>query len=106
MTDKRATAEAKNNVRQQFYAAAKASYPDVSDPGAVWVLTEVLGWDWDKLCTVPEGGISRDGYRVFALNADGTKKYNLHQGEAVIVSRRWSKAEKSLLKDWWWLLGL
>lgn len=101
-----ATAKARAEVRGKFYDAARAAYPNVTDPGGVWVLTNVLGWDWDKLSTVPEGGISRDGYQIYVLNPGGSKRVNIHQGEALIVSRKWTKAEKSLLKDWWWLLGL
>lgn len=93
------------DTRFKFYQAAKSMYPDVTDPGAVWVLTQVLGWDWEKLATVPEDGLTRYGYRVFKTE-DGKRLIHPKTRRPMLVSRKWTKAEKSKLKDWFWLLNL
>ena len=36
-------------VRQKFWDLARKQYPDVGEPGTVWVLTEVLGYNWDMV---------------------------------------------------------
>lgn len=79
-------------VKAKFWEVARRQYPDVGEPGVVWVLTEVLGWDWDKVSTVLVGGFSKGSYRI------RVPKYG------VVVTRAWTKAEKSKLRDWWWLL--
>ena len=93
-------------VRQKFWDLARKQYPDVGEPGTVWVLTEVLGWDWDKLTRVAVEGFSRDGYRTFLLDEAG--KRTVSDGDPYLVRtvyRKWTKQEKRKLKDWWWLLG-
>ena len=79
-------------VRQKFWDLARKQYPDVGEPGTVWVLTEVLGYNCDMVCSISVDGISRKGYRM-KLPA------------STVVFRSWSTEEKRKLKDWWWLLG-
>ena len=92
-------------VREKFWNAARSAYPDVGEPGTVWVLTEVLGWPWAKVQTIAVEGFSRDGYRTFLFDTYG-KRILADDGMSVkTVYRKWTKQEKSLLKDWWWLLN-
>lgn len=92
-------------VRVKFWDAARKQLPDVGEPGIVWVMTEVLGWDFEKCKTVAIDGFSRKGYRVFLYNDDGSKIYNFETDTVKSVFREWTAEEKRLLKDWWWLLG-
>ena len=43
-------------VRQKFWDLARKQYPDVGEPGTVWVLTEVLGYNWDMVCSISVDG--------------------------------------------------
>ena len=79
-------------VRQKFWDLARKQYPDVGEPGTVWVLTEVLGYNWDMVCCISVDGFSRKGYRMMLP-------------DSTMVFRSWSTEEKRKLKDWWWLLG-
>lgn len=90
-------------VREKFWNAARRAYPNVGEPGTVWVLTEVLGWPWEKVRTTAVDGFSRDGYRTLLLDEDG--KHIVNGDSVQVVYRKWTKQEKSLLKDWWWLIG-
>lgn len=93
-----------SDVRQRFYAAARAMYPNVADPGALWVVTQVLGWTDEEVNTTSVEGFGREGYRRFIKDADGMPV--IENGAVKAVTRKWTKAEKSKLKEWWWLLGL
>lgn len=101
-----ASAQEERETRIKFWEAAKTQFPDVRHPDVCWVLSEVLGWDWDKLKTIPEEGFDRKGYRIFLYEEDGSKAYNPQSGKVRSVYRNWTAAEKAQLKDWWWLLGL
>ena len=79
-------------VRQKFWDLARKQYPDVGEPGTVWVLTEVLGYNWDMVRSISVDGFSRNGYRMMLP-------------DSTMVFRSWSTEEKRKLKDWWWLLG-
>ena len=79
-------------VRQKFWDLARKQYPDVGEPGTVWVLTEVLGWPWVKVCSISVDGFSRKGYRMMLP-------------DSTMVFRSWSTEEKRKLKEFWWLLG-
>ena len=79
-------------VRQKFWDLARKQYPDVGEPGTVWVLTEVLGYNWDMVCSISVDGFNRKGYRMMLP-------------DSTMVFRSWSTEEKRKLKDWWWLLG-
>ena len=79
-------------VRQKFWDLARKQYPDVGEPGTVWVLTEVLGYNWDMVCSISVDGISRKGYRM-------------KLPDSTVVFRSWSTEEKRKLKEFWWLLG-
>lgn len=92
-------------TRIKFWDAARAQFPGSAEPGTCWVLTEVLGWDWDKISTISVEGFSRDGYRVFQLDGDGKRLPGSEPGKVRTVYRKWTKQEKSQLRDWWWLLG-
>lgn len=95
-------------VRSKFYDAARTMYPKVGEPGVVWVLTQVLGWSFEDVSRVAVDGFSRQSYRVFVLDENGNheiKRFPNGHKEFVAVTREWTKAEKSKLKEWWWLLG-
>jgi len=94
-----------SEVRTRFYQAAKSMYPDVGEPGTVWVLTQVLEWPWVKITNVSIDGFGRDGYRQFQTDSSGDRIYDAHRGELRTVTRKWTNEEKRKLKDWWWLLG-
>ena len=79
-------------VRQKFWDLARKQYPDVGEPGTVWVLTEVLGYNWGMVCSISVDGFSRKGYRMMLP-------------DSMMVFRSWSTEERRKLKDWWWLLG-
>ncbi len=91
-------------VREKFWNAARKAYPNVGEPGTVWVLTEVLGWPWAKVQTICVEGFSRQGYRMFQRTPEGEKIYN-DDKSVKSVYREWTKQEKSKLKEFWWLLG-
>lgn len=101
-----ATAEEISMTRQKFYNAAKEMYPNVGEPGTVWVLTEVLGWPWVKITSISVEGFGRDGYRMLPRDAEGKRIVGPRGGEMRTVTRKWTNEEKRKLKDWWWLLGL
>jgi hypothetical protein len=95
-------------TREKFYQLARQTYPDVGEPGTVWVLCEVLGWDFEKVKLVCVDGFSKESYRVFELNEDGTRVKVVREGGQVYarsITRKWTKEEKRKLRDWWWLLG-
>jgi len=92
-------------VRVKFWELARRQFPAVGEPGTVWVLSEVLGWDWDQINRTAVEGFSKDGYRLFLLDDNGDRIFNHEKGEVTKVYRKWTKAERSKLKDWWWLLG-
>lgn len=98
----------KAETHRKFHDLARASFPNVGEPGAVWVLSEVLGWPMERIERVSVGGFSQKSYRLFQLDSDGkrlVKNPNTEKGEVVTVTRKWTQEEKALLKDWWWLLG-
>ena len=103
-----------NDTRQKFYDAARTAYPNVGEPGPVWVLCEVLGWPYGKVKTISVDGFSRDSFRVLIRHnepspfaeAEFTDTIEHSDGNITLVTRKWTKREKSILKDWWWLLGL
>lgn len=92
-------------VRQKFWDLARKQYPDVGEPGTVWVLTEVLGWPWVKVQTIAVEGFSRKGYRMFRYNDDGTRMRSDDGMGIKTVYREWTTEEKRKLKEFWWLLG-
>lgn len=98
-----------NDTRIKFYNVTKEMFPDVGEPGAVWVLSEVLGWSMDKIQTVTVEGFGKKSYRLFILGEDGQRLYTGEDGidgpKARTVTREWTKEEKSKLREWWWLLG-
>ena len=100
-----ATNEEISNVRYNFYNAARAMFPNVGEPGTVWVVTQVLGWDWDKVTRTAVDGFGRESYRVFVLDDKGNRTYDAEHNIRV-VTRKWTSEEKRKLKEWWWLLGL
>lgn len=81
-------------TKAKFYDLVRQEFPNVGEPGVVWVLTHVLGWEWDKIKSVSIEGFDRHGYRVI-----------MHGEKYHVVRRNWTKDEKSKLRDWWWLLG-
>lgn len=93
-------------VRMKFYDAARSMYPNVGDPGVVWVLTQVLGWSWEDVTCTAQYGLDRSGYRRFVRDQDGKIVRNKNGDEHLVVTRKWTAQEKSLLKDWWWLINL
>lgn len=93
-------------VRMKFYDAARSMYPNVADPGVVWVVTQVLGWSWEDVTCTAFDGFSRSGYRRFVVGVDGKKVLKKDNDEPLVVTRKWTTREKSLLKDWWWLINL
>lgn len=93
-------------VRMKFYDAARSMYPDVGDPGVVWVVTQVLGWSWEDVTLTVIDGLSRNSYRRFVVGVDGKKVLKKDNDEPLVVTRKWTTREKSLLKDWWWLINL
>lgn len=96
-------------TRGKFYDLARQAYPGVADPGAVWVLTEVLGWSWEDIRETSTEGFGRQGYKRFKMHVNhqtGKDEIVRINGSAAFVTRKWTKQEKSLLKDWWWLLNL
>lgn len=95
----------RREVAERFMKKAKALYPNVGEPGAVYVLEQVLGWTWEKVTHTAVEGFSRHSYRLFVVDEDGHKYYH-EDGRVVTVTRKWTNEEKRLLKDWWWLLGL
>lgn len=92
-------------TRIKFWDAAKRAFPSVGEPGTVWVLSEVLGWDWDQITHTAVEGFGRDGYRIFLVDDNGKRLPGDMPFTVRTVYRKWTKAEKSKLKDWWWLLG-
>lgn len=92
-------------TKQKFFDMARQAYPDVGEPGAVWVLTEVLGWDYEMVTKIPVEGFSPAGYKVFILDKDGKRIIDKDGTGFRAVSRKWTVEEKRKLKDWWWLLG-
>ena len=105
-----ATASSTSDVRRKFYDAARKMYPNVGEPGTVWVLTQVLGWDWGRITKTAVDGFGRDGYRVFVLDSEGQRIFDPTADNGIggpkVVTRKWTNEEKRALKDWWWLLGL
>lgn len=91
-------------TRVKFWEAARRAFPDTAEPGVVWVLTEVLGYDWERVKRISVDGFSRQGYRFFMIHEDGTREYD-QDGNTLAVFRPWTPQEKSKLKDWWWLIG-
>lgn len=109
MTTYKPTREELTGTRGKFYDLARQAYPGVGEPGAVWVLTEVLGWSWDDVKATAVEGFGRQGYKRFQMHVNqttGADEKVLVNGSAAFVTRKWTKNEKSLLKDWWWLLNL
>ena len=94
------------DTRLKFYQAAKVQFPNTADPGACWVLTEVLGWSWDELTLTAEGSMDRKGYQRFVKDAEGKFVVDGDGRGYTRVTRLWTKQEKSKLAPWWWLLGL
>ena len=92
-------------TKQKFHQLARESYPDVGEPETVWVLCEVLGWEYERIQYTAVDGFGRDGYRIF-IKDDSGKRILAEDGTTLKVSRPWTKSEKAKLKDWWWLLGL
>lgn len=95
-------------IRMKFHNLAKQSFPDVGEPGTVWVLSEVLGWDYSRITRVAVDGFNKKSYRMFIMDDDGkpvftTDKYG--ERHTKMVTRQWTTEERKLLKDWWWLLG-
>ena len=84
-------------VRMKFYDAARSMYPNVGDPGVVWVLTQVLGWSWEDVTCTAEYGLDRSGYRRFVRDQDGKKVRNKNGDEHLVVTRKWTAQEKRLL---------
>lgn len=105
MIDDQAVTLTVHETKRKFYDAARFMYPNVGEPGTVWVLQQVLGWDWDKLRTVSIDGFSRDGYCLFLMNDENKPIWEEDGSGIKKVTRKWTKQEKSKLKDWWWLLG-
>lgn len=93
-----------NDTREKFYALARKAYPNVGEPGTVWVLAEVLGWEWDDIKDVCVDGFSKESYKVFRRDDNGDRVWS-SPNTVKAITRKWTKQEKSLLKDWWWLLG-
>jgi hypothetical protein len=92
-------------TRHKFYRLAKQAYPNAGEPGTVWVLSEVLGWDWDQISRTAVEGFDKKGYRVFILQEDGKRTYSDDGVHVKTVYRKWTSEEKNKLRDWWWLLG-
>lgn len=92
-------------LKQKFHDVARAQYPDVGEPGTVWVLTEVLGWSWEDVTQTPIDGFSREGYARFILVDGKRQRHPSHPDVALTIHRKWTKEEKQILKDWWWLIG-
>lgn len=81
-------------LRTRFYDIARKEYPNTGEPGTVWVLMNVLDWTWEDVCRTSVDGFGRESYKVYIKE------------DRQVVTRRWTKAEQSALKEWWWLLGL
>lgn len=94
----------KSAVHFKFHQLAKQMFPNVGEPGAVWVLSEVLEWPMEQIERVAVEGFDRKGYRLFLLNEDG-KRVSTEPGRVRTVYRHWTNEEKRKLRDWWWLLG-
>lgn len=104
------TMEAKTrDDRLAIYDLARSTYPQVSDPGAVWVALNVLEWTWEELARTPEDGLNLLGYARYVIHYNkttGKDEKVIVNGESVRVQRKWTKEERSKLAKWWWLLGL
>ena len=85
-------------TRLKFYDAARGMYPDCGDPGVVWVLSQVLKWDWDDVTLVCQDGFDRKGYARIVRDSRGYLQE--------IVRRPWTREEARELSSWWWLLNL
>lgn len=96
----------KEATKQKFYDLAREQYPDVAEPGAVWVLANVLGWPFVKLVEISVNGLSRQSYRMFILDDNGFRIRKDYGKGFKTVTRYWTKAEKAAMRDWWWLLSL
>lgn len=94
----------KAEVHRKFHDLARQQFPDTGEPGAIWVLSEVLGWPMDKIERVAVEGFDRKGYRLFLLDEDD-KRVRAEDGRVKTVYRNWTNEEKRKLRDWWWLLG-
>ncbi len=96
----------RREVAEKFIKLAKERYPDVGEPGVVMVLADYVGWDWEKISRTAVDGFSREGYRLFIIDPDTDKRTYGPNGNVLTVTRRWTREERRILKDWWWLLGL
>lgn len=92
-------------TREKFYALARKAFPNTAEPGTVWVLSEVLEWEWNKITQVCVEGFSKEGYRVFAFDPHGKKIISDDGISVKAITRKWTSEEKRKLRDWWWLLG-
>jgi hypothetical protein len=93
-------------TREKFFKLAKESFPNTGEPGTVWVLSEVLGWEWDKIKNVAVEGFSKESYRIFILDDMGKRiPSGTNPLTVKTVTRKWTNEEKRKLRDWWWLLG-
>ncbi len=95
----------KREVAARFMKRAKELYPNVGEPGAVYVLHNILGWSWDDVEKTAVDGFSRQSYRRFLFDDNG-KRMRREDGRVAAVTRKWTNEEKRILRDWWWLLGL
>lgn len=94
-----------HETREKFFRLAKTAYPEVGEPGTVWVLAEVLGWEWDKIKNIAVEGFSRESYKVFIVDELGNRIPGEPFQSVKAVTRKWTNEEKRKLRDWWWLLG-
>jgi hypothetical protein len=92
-------------TREKFFKLAKESFPNTGEPGTVWVLSEVLGWEWDKIKNVAVEGFSKESYRIFIVDDMGKRVPGRDGLSVKTVTRKWTNEEKRKLRDWWWLLG-
>lgn len=93
-------------TRYQFHDLVRRAYPNVGEPGVIWVLIEVLGYTWEQIELISIDGFSREGYRTFVIDPmTNTRLYSQDAREFVHITRKWTKEEKAKLRDWWWLLG-
>lgn len=76
-------------------------YPNLPFPGDVYVFENVLGIDPN---TIPVNqAITPKGYKAFVLDDSG--KRTTHNGEIVIVTRKFTSEQRKLLKQWWPLIS-
>lgn len=93
-------------LRQDFHNLARGEFPNVGEPGTVWVLHHALGWDMEEIAMTLVEGFSRSSYKRFVIDPMTNQRLvSPDTKEFVKITRKWTSQEKTALAPWWWLLG-